>query len=135
MKPHDGVYARIQSSKTHGVGVFAVQNIKKGTYIFPNDKVKIVWVSNSTFKGLPAGVKRLYRDFCIIKDEGKTYGCPRNFNEMTISWYLNHSKKPTVGCDKHFDFFALKNIKAGEELTVDYDTYNKFPKSDASFKN
>jgi SET domain-containing protein len=135
MKPHDGVFARIQLSRIHGVGVFAVRNIKNGAYVFPDDKVKIVWVSRSTLKGLPSALKRLYKDFCIIKDKGKTYGCPENFNKMTVSWYLNHSKKPNVGCDMHFDFFALRRIKAGEELTVDYDTFNQFPKQDTSFKS
>jgi len=50
MKPHDGVFARIQPSRIHGVGVFAVRNIKNGAYILPDDKVKIVWVSGARSK-------------------------------------------------------------------------------------
>jgi len=134
MKPHDGVFARIQPSKIHGVGVFAVRNIKEGIYIFQDDKVKILWLGKSALNGLPSALKHLYKDFCVIKDKGKKYGCPENFNKMTVSWYLNHSKTPNVGCDTRFDFFALKRIKAGEELTVDYDTFNKFPERDTSFK-
>jgi len=75
---------------------------------------------------LPKEIRRLYDDFCIIKDRGEMYGCPENFNLMTVAWYLNHSKNPNVGCDKDYIFSALKDIKKGEELTADYNTYNEF---------
>jgi SET domain-containing protein len=126
MKPHDGVYTRIKPSKIHGVGVFAIRDIKKETYIFPGDDDELVWIKKNALKGVVRNVKRLYEDFCVIQEKGKTYGCPKNFNKMTIAWYLNHSKKPNVGCDKNYNFFALRKIKSGEELTADYDTYNKF---------
>jgi SET domain-containing protein len=134
MKPHDDVYVRIQPSKIHGVGVFAIRRIEKGTYIFPNDKAQIVWLKKRALKQLPRSIKRLYDDFCIIKNGGESYGSPVNFNNMTTSWYLNHSPKPNVGCDKHFDFFAMRNIKAGEELTVDYNSFNDFATSDTKVK-
>jgi SET domain-containing protein len=47
---------------------------------------------------------------------------------MTVAWYLNHSKKPNVGCDKDCKFFALEDILVGKELTADYETYNDFGK-------
>jgi SET domain-containing protein len=124
--PHYGVFTRIQPSRRGGVGVFAIRNIAKGTQIFSGDNDKIVWVNKRNFKRLPPEVRRLYDDFCIIKHSGRTYGCPTNFNRLTPSWYLNSSSKPNVGCDKHYRFFALRDIKAGEELTVDYNTYNEF---------
>src|ERR1700682_2471921 len=120
--PHEGVYTRLGVSKAHGVGVFAIRGTKKGTKLFGNDDVGLVRVGRAEIKRLPAGVRRLYKDFCIIEDKGETYLCPENFNVMTVSWYLNHSKKPNVRCDENFDFFALRDVKAGEELTVDYDT-------------
>jgi SET domain-containing protein len=129
-KPHDGVYTRIQASKIHGVGVFAIRNIKKGAYVFPGDDDELVWIKKNTLKNVAKRIKRLYEDFCVIKEKGKIYGCPKNFNQMTIAWYLNHSKKPNVGCDRNYNFFTLKNVKAGEELTADYDTYNEFSNSE-----
>lgn len=126
--PHDAVYARIQPSKLHGVGVFAIRDIPKGTKLFPDDNADLVWRKRDALKldDLPKEIRNLYDQFCLIKDKGKTYGCPKSFNLMTIAWYLNHSKEPNVGCDKNYRFFALKSIRKGEELTADYGAYNEF---------
>lgn len=125
--PHEGVYTRLRPSPIHGVGVFAIRRIKKGTYVFPGDEEPMRWVKAKTLKGLPKEVRRLYEDFCVIKDGGKSYGCPRNFNVMTVGWYLNESKTPNVASDAKCEFYALRDIKAGEELTVDYATYSEYP--------
>ena len=124
--PHDGVFTRLAPSKLHGVGVFAIRTIKKGTYIFPDDKAKLQWLRRTQLKSLPKTIRRLYDDFCIIKGGGALYGCPKSFNNLTVSWYLNESKTPNVGCDKNYNFYALRDIKTGEELTADYSTYNEF---------
>jgi SET domain-containing protein len=128
--PHSGVYTRLRPSKIHGVGVFAIQNIKKGTYIFPEDNDRITWVDERQLRDIPTPLGRLYKDFAIIK--GKKYGAPRNFDRLTTAWYLNHSKKPNVAIDRNFRFYALLYIRAGEELTVDYDTYSDPPKNTKS---
>jgi len=48
-----------------------------------------------------------------------------------MSWYLNEplkSKEPNVGCDPETDdFFAMRDVRLGEELTVDCDTYSEEP--------
>ena len=122
--PHDGVYARIQRSRTHGVGLIAVRNIKKGTKLFGGDDSGMVWVEKKEIARLPKEAKRLYTDFGVLKD-GR-YGCPLSFNQLTPAWYLNDSKTaPNVRCDANYDFFALRNIKAGEELMADYSTYSE----------
>jgi len=130
--PHSGVYARLRPSKIHGIGVFAIRNIPKGTKIFPADEGELVWKRKSDLKldQLPQEIRRFYDQFCLIKDKGETYGCPKNFNLMTVAWYLNHSKTPNVGCDQDYTFFALRNIRDGEELTADYHTYNEFLNAD-----
>jgi len=73
---------------------------------------------------LPKEIKKLYTDFGVLKD-GR-YGCPPCFNQLTPAWYLNNSKKtPNVRCDANYDFFALRDIKAGEELTAHYSKYSE----------
>jgi SET domain-containing protein len=124
--PHFRVYARLGRSTIHGVGVFAIRRIRKGTPIFPGDDQEIIWVRKTRMRGLHKEVKRLYKDFCVVKDKGSVYGCPRNFNQLTPPWYLNSSIHPNVQCDTDFRFFALRDIKEGEELTVDYNSYNSF---------
>lgn len=123
--PHYQVYTRLKPSKTHGVGVFAIRSIKKGTRMFLGEKVKIIWLKETKIKKLNPEIKKLYDDFCLLKN-GRL-ACPANFNQLAPGWYLNHSKKPSVSLDKKYNFFALRNIKNGEELTVDYTTYSEQP--------
>ena len=119
--PHFGAYVRLKRSRIHGIGVFAIRDIPKGTYVFRGDNHEMVWVKASATSRLDKAVKMLYSDFCVSRN-GR-YGCPKNFNLLTPAWYLNHSKKPNMAADKKYDFYSLRRIKKGEELTVDYDTY------------
>jgi SET domain-containing protein len=123
--PHYGVYTRLRPSNIQpgGVGVFAIRAIPKGTDIFYGDDDPMVWVRKDKTNRLAPEIKHLYEYFTIIK--GNKYGCPKNFNQLTLSWYVNHSKSPNVGCDKEYKFYALRDIKKGEELTADYNTYNE----------
>jgi hypothetical protein len=124
--PHNGVFTRLCPSKIHGIGVFAIRDIPKDTYIFSGDNSKVVWVKKSEIQKQDAAIKQLYDDFCII--QGNTYGCPDNFNNLNVGWYLNESKKnPNVRCDPNYDFYALRDIKTGEELTVNYSTFSEYP--------
>ena len=121
--PHDGVFTRIQRTETAGVGVFAIKRIKKGTKLFGSDSIGMTWVLKDKVRLLPTEIKRLYTDFCVLKD-GR-YGCPPNFNQLTPAWYLNNSKdNPNVRCDDNYDLCALRDIKVGEELTADYSKYS-----------
>ena len=40
---------------------------------------------------------------------------------MEIGWHLNHSRTPNA---KHrgYRYYALRDIKQGKEITIDYDT-------------
>jgi hypothetical protein len=81
-------------------------------------------------KDRPTGspeLRKLYEDFAVVR--AGRYGCPPSFNRLTMAWFLNEPKtgdRPNVGCDaQSYDFFALRNIKTGEELTVDYSKYSE----------
>jgi hypothetical protein len=127
--PHKNVYTRLGPSKIHkgGVGVFAIKDIKKRTPLFKNDIEETQWVEASEFRRTPIAIRRLYRDFSVFKREAALFGCPTNFNRLTVSWYINKpgsSKRPNVRCDENYNFYALQNIKAGDEVTVDYSKYS-----------
>jgi SET domain-containing protein len=47
---------------------------------------------------------------------------------LTLAWYLNHSDRPNVAADKNYNFYSIRRIKKGEELTADYDTYSYIKK-------
>jgi uncharacterized protein len=108
--PHVGVHTRLQPSKIHGVGVFAIVEIPEGTALFSDDR-DIIWVKEREVATLPKELKRLYEDFAIIKN--RKYGCPSNFNLLTLSWYLNDSDNPNVAVDNEYNMSALRDIEVG----------------------
>lgn len=127
--PHTNVYSRIGVSSIHGVGLIAIIDIPKGTYLFTGDISEMIWYRENELKlqTVPEKIKKLYDDFCVIihKDGVKMFGCPDSFNNLTMSWYLNNSNDPNVACDKEYNFYTIRDIKEGEELTVDYSTYSE----------
>jgi hypothetical protein len=126
--PHNDVYTRLQRSPIHGVGVFAIRDIPKETNIFGNDETEMVWIDIDTTSNIDSELKRLYADFCVVKNN--KYGCPKNFNMLTVGWYLNESKdNPNVQCTENYDFVTLRDIKKGEELTANYSTFSERPES------
>jgi SET domain-containing protein len=127
--PQNNVYVRLQKSSISGIGVFAIVDIPKGKYIFEGDKSEMCWFTEEelALPSLPQSIQDLYNDFCVIKTEGnhKLYGCPDSFNNMPISWYLNDSDNPNMACNIDYDFYTIRDVKAGEELTAKYDTYSE----------
>ncbi|MFA5109341.1 MAG: SET domain-containing protein [Patescibacteria group bacterium] len=120
--PHSNVYTRLAPSKINGIGVFAIKDIPKGKDVFVGDNSKIVWIDKKDIRKQSPEIQKMYNDFCIVK--GDKYGCPDNFNNLTVGWYLNNSQKPNVRCNKNYDFITLRLIKKGEELAVDYSAYS-----------
>jgi SET domain-containing protein len=122
--PHTDVYTRLRPSNIHGVGVFAIRQIRKGTPLFSNEN-DIIWIDEGQIANLPEELKKLYEDFSIITDQ--RYGCPPNFNLLTMSWYLNDSDNPNVTVDEDYNMSALRDIETGEELTIDSSKFSRQP--------
>lgn len=93
-----------EKSGIHGTGLFAAKNIKKGEYI-------------GTYHGPVA--KRNGTYVLWVYDEHNHEDCI-GISGQNILRYLNHKKKtPNTGFEGA-DLYALKNIKAGEELCFNY---------------
>jgi FRG domain len=127
--PHKNVYTRLAPSKIHkgGVGVFAIRDIEKDTFLFQGDNEEILWVKEAEIRQTSLAIRRLYRDFPVYKKKQRRFVCPTYFNRLTVSWYINEpepNKRPNVRCDDNYDFYALTKIKAGDELTADYSKYS-----------
>ena len=119
--PHDGVYARIGSSRQHGVGVRAIRDIPAGTLVFRGESERAVWVSRAAVRRLPGAIRQLYEDFGMVW--GDRIGVPPNLNRLSVGWYVNHSDRPNVEAGDDGRFRALRRIRKGEELTADYRTF------------
>jgi hypothetical protein len=134
VSPHRNALTRLGPSKIHkgGVGVFAIRKIKRGAPLFVGDNDEMLWVREDQLPRVPRSVRELYDDFAVRKtdeEDGKLrYGCPLNFNRLTISWYLNEpnsSKRANVRCDEFYNFFATEDIRPGDELTINYPAYSE----------
>lgn len=122
------VYTRLGVG-AHGVGVFAIRDIPKGTDIFKNcdphgDVLEITEEELSAFDA-PDAAKLLVRDFCAF--QGGVYFVPDyGIDALPKSYFLNHSNAPNIMTpDKGETFLAARDIKAGEELAADYDEYHE----------
>ena len=115
------VYCRLGVSSIHGIGVFAIRDIPKGTQpLVSLLKIKEFSFSKKVIKKLPSSVQKEVRMFCYYnKDE---YLIPSiGLNAMNMAFYMNHSKKPNIKYLKNNTLLSLRKIKAGEELFFDYD--------------
>jgi len=131
--PDADSFTRLRPSPIHGVGVFAIRDIPKGKNIFKDDHSEMIWVDGKDVLKKDGEIRRLYDDFCVLN--GEKYGCPDGFNNLTTAWYINeppNGQEPNVVCGDDYDFFAARDIRAGEELTVKYGTYSDDPESDTA---
>ncbi len=122
------VYCRLGVTK-HGVGVIAIRDMPKGTDPFKNSDphgsvLKIPKNELDEFDA-PEKAKDLVRDFCALQND--IYFVPDyGIDAIPKFYFLNHSKQPNMTTpDKGETFLAARDIKEGEELTADYDTYHE----------
>ncbi len=109
----------IRPSPRDGVGVFCTHGIRKGARLrlFPGPGPR--FVPHDTSAGEPL-LAAFSRRFGLEYEEG--CWVPPDFGCMEIGWYLNHSDTPNAYHDGSYEYFAGRNIAAGEEITIDYRT-------------
>lgn len=86
----------------------------------------MVWIPLDSVKDLEH--LRWLNVFGIVVWQG--FYAPPNPIKMSIAWYINHSSKPNVivtVSPTRWIIRARRDIKAGEELTVDYGTLDFNP--------
>ena len=119
-------YCRLQPSKIHGIGVFAVRDIPKGKNPFKTipkyGDFGYVRITEDELNALPPKFSELMRELFIPTD-GKMHIPNYGTNMIRLNCYLNHSTAPNMRTKNGYDFTTLRKILLGEELTVDYRTY------------
>lgn len=107
-------FSFILKCSNHGVGIFATHNIKAGTYLrLFGENIEVSIMREK--KDIP----KCFQDFCI--DRNKKMISPKDFGNMEIGWYVNHSKTPN-SYHQNYNYYALRDILAGEEILIDYNT-------------
>ena len=112
MSLNNTVWCKLAPSPIHGIGVFAIRNIKKGQKLYCQSNRKTFINLNEEL--LPE-IEEIVRQRWPLAFEGDLFLSP-NDDARLIS-FMNHSNDPNY--DKYNDV-ALRDITKGEEITEDY---------------
>lgn len=117
----------LKPSPLGGIGIFATHDIAAGTLVFNAPyKLRIVKI-----KDIPAP----FLQYCIYINNDECLA-PDRFDCMGIGWYTNHSATPNIAkrgpikdengnYDPDTEVYAIKDIKAGDEILIDYNTFDE----------
>ncbi len=123
------ILASAKPSPIHGVGLFADECIPKGTIPWRFDpKFDLVFPIDEVEK-MPEHQKRLIKFFAYFSAKRQAY-----IYSIDDSRFLNHSTHPNhdilpVQDEVELCNVANRDIQVGEELTVDYRTFDDFDSS------
>jgi SET domain-containing protein len=106
---------KAQPSKIHNLGFFAIEDISKNEVL----AIKAGHIIDK--KTLDESQDVINHSQMQVTDN--LYIAPMSAEEMPESMiYFNHSCEPNMGIKGQIVLFALRDIKDGEEITVDYAT-------------
>jgi len=121
------VYCRIAPSFLGGCGVFAIRDIPEGVNPFKGcDDTEYKPIPLSDFpKNLNPNVFNMVKDFLVLDDEDNFWFSDKGIQGIDVSYFLNHSETPNMIADPLGEnFYTNREVKAGEELFVNYSTYD-----------
>lgn len=101
---------RQQVSAIHGLGLFAVEFIPKGTVIWTAD-AQDQHLTMEAFLALPQNLRHL----CHLGPDG--FVLSRDGSEV-----MNHSCDPNTACLGDDKLVTIRDVQPGEEVTYDYAT-------------
>ncbi len=114
------IKTKIAPSPIHGIGVFAIKDIKKGEQVFPqwDGETAVYMIPNDKLKSLPNEVQDLLDMYFINEECGyKLFRLFKGINFIchTVS-YCNSAYPNKENTNINNDGVALKDIVAGEEI-------------------
>ena len=116
-------YVMLKPSTIEGIGVFAIQHIKKGCremFSIPDKKDNWITLSKQEVLALPTHAKFLVENYCLY-DLDNYFVPDYGFKKMDVSLFLNHSDSPNIISINDGEYFeVIRDIEAGEELSIDY---------------
>jgi SET domain-containing protein len=116
---HTTEFSFVLRASPYGVGVFAAHRIRKGTILRLYNELEGASVAKRVrVEDVPGE----FIKYCIPCLEQGWVSRPMDFGKMDLVWFLNHAKVPNAAHNEEYKYTALRNIKAGEEIMIDYDT-------------
>ena len=116
-------YVMLKPSSVEGIGVFAIQPIKKGCremFSKPHQQDNWITLSKKEVMALSSHAKFLIENYCLY-DQDNYFVPDYGFKKMDVSLFLNHSDSPNIISINDGEYFeATRDIEAGEELLIDY---------------
>lgn len=114
------IKTKIGVSKIHGVGVFAIKDIKEGEQIFPvwEYDTGVYFIPNDRLNEIPLEVLNLIHMYFINEECG--YKIIRLFKGLNFLFngfsYCNSTYPNRENINMDINGIALKDIKAGDEI-------------------
>ncbi len=101
----------VRNSPNRGLGVFTTADLHKGdAVVVYGGRV----LTTEQLKLLPSNSDM------VLQVDDYLYYVPINWNELGIGERVNHSCNPNVGFSGQMCLVAMRDIAAGEEITMDY---------------
>ncbi|PZR35657.1 MAG: hypothetical protein DI538_14850 [Azospira oryzae] len=119
----NNTYVMLKPSPLEGVGVFAIRDIPKGCRdMFGKPDAADEWITltKTEVAALPSSARFMIGNYCLY-DQDHYFVPAHGFKKMDVALFLNHSDSPNIISINDGDYFeAISDIKAGEELVIDY---------------
>jgi len=102
-----------------GIGLVSESPIKKGQVVYRFNPIIDIIINK---KDIPKEAKEFYDTYAV------EIGKEKLMLNTDNARFINHSKKPnTKSLGKMKENIAIKDIKKGEEITIDYEAIEKAP--------
>lgn len=116
------VKSYIAQSKIEGIGIFAGQDIKKGTMIWKFNSIIDKKITKKEFEYLPEIAQKAVKHYAYMNKKGDRILCGDDAR------FFNHSDNPTCvdndSLEEEDITVAKRDIKKGEEITSDYRSFD-----------
>lgn len=108
------VKIRLAPSSIHGVGVFAIRDIKKGEKLYANNTPTVYTLRYADFGKLNKDVKQIILERWPQVVTGASYFA---YPDACYTAYMNHASPANYDA---FNDVVLEDIKKGSEVAEDY---------------
>src|SRR3990167_311244 len=115
---NETVWCRLAPSKIHGLGVFAIRDINKGTLVWRRYG-SLFNVPRDMFDQIDQAVRELILTLHLFSETSVFFYSPNDI--VMLMAFMNHANPPNTD-----ENAALRDIAKGEEITENYEINGGF---------